>query len=299
MSFAVEARGLGLHYGRAGGPALDGVSFTWRAGAVHALLGRNGSGKSSLMAVVAAFRRASSGSVLVDGVDPWEDARVMAGTCLVREGGDLLGGDRAGDALRSAAALRPTWSADLAARLVDRFELPLRQRVDRLSRGQRSALAATLGLASRAPLTMMDEVTLGMDAPSRYAFYEELLADYAEHPRTIVVSTHLVEEVERLVEHVTVLHHGGVVVHAEADAARAGVLLVSGAADDVAAFTAGRRVLAERRAGRTVEAVLADADGRLRPAAERAGLEVGTPSLQDALVHLTGTPARAAEGVLP
>ena len=77
------------------------------------------------------------------------------------------------------------------------------------------------GLAARTPLTIFDESYLGMDAPSRYAFYDELLADYARHPRTVILSTHLIEEFGSLFEEVVMIHHGRLVLHEEADALRA------------------------------------------------------------------------------
>ncbi|MEK8227467.1 hypothetical protein NKG05_17250 [Oerskovia sp. M15] len=86
------------------------------------------------------------------------------------------------DSLGYYADMRQHWDADLAARLVDLFEIELRKNPEDLSRGKRSALGAIIGLASRAPLTIFDEVYLGMDAPSRYAFYDALVEDYTEHP---------------------------------------------------------------------------------------------------------------------
>src|SRR5690606_6966060 len=99
---------------------------------------------------------------------------------------------RAAEALKMASEIRPDWDEALAGRLVERFEIPIRKRVSALSRGKKSALGVTIGMASRAPLTMFDESYLGMDAPSRYAFYEELLADYSAQPRTFVISSHLI-----------------------------------------------------------------------------------------------------------
>ena len=85
--FGVEVRDLTARYDTT--VALDAVSFTIRPGVITGLLGRNGSGKTTALSVLAAFRRATSGTVLVDGEDPWENARVLSGTCLVRESGDV------------------------------------------------------------------------------------------------------------------------------------------------------------------------------------------------------------------
>ncbi len=285
MSFGVEVRDLTVRYGRT--TALDRVSLTLEPGRIHGLLGRNGSGKTSLLSVLAAFRPATSGTVLVDGEDPFENPRVMAGTCLVRESGDHMD-DKARATLEIAAAVRPTWDAELAGRLVDRLQVPLDRKPSQMSRGQRSALGVVVGLASRAPLTMLDESYLGLDAPSRYAFYDELLADYAEHPRTIVVSSHLIEEVERLFEQVVVLDQGRVLLADDADALRARGATLTGPSDVVDAFLDGRRVLERRTLGRTAQVTV---DGGLDEAERRrardAGLDVGPVPLQDLFVHLT------------
>ena len=275
-----------VRYGRRS-TALDVPALEWAPGTVHGLLGPNGSGKSTLMAVVAGFRRPSSGRVRVGGVDPFEHAPTAARTCLVREGGDVITSDRVRDVLRTAAALRPTFSPTAAARLVETFEVPTRSFVDKLSRGQRSVLGIVLGLAARAPLTLLDEVTLGLDAGARAAFCAELAREQAEHPRTVVVATHLVDEVEPLLEHVTVLRAGSVLLHADVEAARSRVLAVSGPAPAVEGFAVGRDVITDRRLGGTAEVVVTDPDGESRTAAGAAGLHAAVPSLQDTLVHLT------------
>lgn len=287
MSFGVEVRDLTVRYGRT--TAVDRVSLTLEPGRIHGLLGRNGSGKTSLLSVLAAYRPATSGTVLVDGEDPFENPRVMAGTCLVRESGDHLD-DKARATLRLAAAVRPTWDEELAGRLVERLRVPLGKKPSQMSRGQRSALGVVVGLASRAPLTMLDESYLGLDAPSRYAFYDELLADYAAHPRTIVVSSHLIEEVERLFERVVVLEEGRLLLAEDADELRARGVTVTGPADVVEAFVAAHAVLDRRSLGRTLQATV---DGALDPAERRRaaelGLDLGPVALQDMFVHLTGS----------
>ncbi len=291
----VDLAGVGVRYRRRGAPALDGADLAWSPGTVHGLLGPNGSGKSTLLAVAAGFRRPTSGVVRVGGVDPFEDADTMARTCLVREGGDVVTGERVGDVLRTAASLRPSFTPAVAAHLVEVLALPLRSFVDRLSRGQRSALGIVLGLAARAPLTLLDEVTLGLDAASRAAFAAELAREQAEHPRTVVIATHLVDEVAPLLDRVTVLAAGSVVLHEDVETACSRVLAVSGAAPAVEGFAVGRQVVAERRLGGTAEVVVLDPDGQARPAAALAGLDAASPSLQDALVHLTSrSPAPAS-----
>lgn len=294
----VEVRDLVVRYGST--TALDRVGLDLAPGTITALIGRNGSGKTSLLSTLAAFRPADGGSVRVGGADPWEDPAVVADILLVRESGDLLRDLRVRDNLHFVADNREHFSADLAGQLLDTFEIPVRRKPTQLSHGKRSALGVVVGLASRAPLTLLDEVHLGMDAPSRYAFYDALLADYVEHPRTIVLSSHLVDEVQRLVEHVVILHQGRVLLADDAEDLRGRGTTVTGATAAVAAFVEGRTVLGRTALGPTTQVTLfgavTDAD---RAEAARRGLDLGPVDLQDLFVHLTGPdgPAVPAEEV--
>jgi ABC-2 type transport system ATP-binding protein len=284
--FGIEVTDLTLRYGAT--TALDGLSVTLAPGKIYGLIGRNGSGKTSLLSVLAAFRRASSGKVRIDGEDPYENERLTRQICLIRESGDIFDSERCSRVLALSRRLRPRWDQEYAERLADRFRLPLRKRPSQLSRGQRSALACVLGLASRAPLTMFDESYLGMDAPSRYALYEELLSDYAEHPRTIILSTHLVEEFGSLFEEVVMIDQGRLLLHDEMDAVRGRGAAVIGPVEAVDGFVAGLVVLNERRLGATKSTTVY---GPLTEAQQRRAAAVGLAlepvALQDLFVHLT------------
>jgi ABC-2 type transport system ATP-binding protein len=276
--------------------ALDGVGLTIRPGVITGILGRNGAGKSTLLSLLAAFNRPTSGTVRVgpDGTaderweDPWENPWVTANVQLVRESGDVQEDEKISESLRYYADLRPYWDADLAGRLLDLFEVNPRKKSSALSRGKRSAVGATIGLASRAPLTVFDEVYLGMDAPTRYAFYDEILADYATHPRTILLSSHLVEEVERLFEDVVVLHRGSVLLAETAEEMAARGFSLTGPAAAVERLSGDRRVLHRQRLGATVQATLEGTpdDGTVAEA-RSAGVEIGALPLQDLFVRLT------------
>src|ERR1700709_1464569 len=123
------------------------------------------------------------------------------------------------------------------------FRLPTNRRIKKLSRGQLSAVGVIVGLASRAPLTFFDEPYLGLDAVARQLFYDRLLADYAEHPRTIVLSTHLIEEISDLLEHVLLIDHGRILLADDAETLRATALTVTGPARQVATFGAANELL--------------------------------------------------------
>ncbi|WP_238332043.1 ATP-binding cassette domain-containing protein [Kribbella jejuensis] len=295
MTTALTVRTENLSVRFAGVPALDRLDLRLAPGKIHGLLGRNGSGKSTLAATLAGFRRPDEGRVLIEGGDlgpaqePYENAVVTSRVCLIRESGDVPDSVPVRYALRLAAALRPYWDADLAAELVERFEIPQNKKIQKLSRGKKSALGVIVGLASRAPLTIFDESYLGMDVPSRHLFYDVLLADYAEVPRTIVLSTHLVSEVSTMLEEVVILDKGRLVTQSAVDALRGRGASIVGPAAAVDQFTAGFTVLAEERLGGTKSTtVLGDLDPVLLAQAASAGLEVGPVGLQDLFVHLTG-----------
>lgn len=282
----ISLRDLTVRYGDT--VAVDGISLDLEPGKIYGLLGRNGSGKTSLLSVVASYRRASAGTVTVDGVDPFENAALMRDTAFIRDVLDVGESDRVARVLDFAGRLRPNWDPAYAGRLLDVFELDRRRRVSALSRGQRSSLGVVLGLAARAPMTILDEVYLGMDAAARTAFYRELLADYLAHPRTIILSTHLIEEVAGLFEQVIVIDRGRLLVHEDTDTFKARGTAVSGPVAAVEAYVAGRTVLSERNLGGVREATL---DGRLDDdevvRAKAAGLTLAPVGVQDLFVHLT------------
>jgi ABC-2 type transport system ATP-binding protein len=287
VSPRIEVEDLTLRYGRV--TALDHLTVGLAGDKIYGLLGRNGSGKTSLLSVLAAFCKQTSGSVRIDGQPVFENRRITSQICLIRTNVDTLGkSDKVEVALAFAAQWRPNWDDDYAKSLLDRFGLPPSKTVGALSRGQRSVLGAVLGLASRAPITLFDESHLGMDAPTRYAFYDELLADFMAHPRTFVISTHLIEEVGSLFEEVVILDRGRLVLQEEVETLRSRGVSVTGPADAVDRITNGHTVLGERALGPTKSTTIyGPVDADLRERARAAGLELGPVGLQDLFVHLT------------
>jgi ABC-2 type transport system ATP-binding protein len=283
----ISIRDLTVRYGDTIG--VDHLDLDLPTGKIYGLLGRNGSGKTSLLSVLASYRRPSAGTITVDGVDPFENAELMGRTAFIRDTLDVPETDRIRAVLDFAAGLRSTFDRAYADKLVEMFGLNPRKRVTGLSRGQRSALGVVLGLAAHAPLTLLDETYLGMDAAARDTFYRELLADYAAHPRTVILSTHLIEEVAHLFERVVILDRGRLVLHEEADVLRGRGVTVTGPAAAVDAFVSGRTVLSEQSLGgiraATLYGVLDDAD---TARAEAAGLTLGPVGIQDLFIHLTG-----------
>lgn len=293
MTPAISVVGLSRRY--RGTLALDSVSFDIEPGSVTGLFGRNGAGKTTLMRIVAGQEFPSSGRVGVLGASPVENDSVLRRMVFVRE--DQRYPDYGSwpafevrHALRAASWFYPNWDADLAAALVADFGLPRSRGVAKLSRGMRSALGIVIGLAARAEVTLFDEPYAGLDPVARKLFYDRMLADYAEHPRTVLLSTHLIDEAAGLMERVLVIDHGAIVLDADADEVRGSAVSVSGPAIAVAEFAAGRTVWDRRRIGSQESVVVAgplDDTDRARARSMRLHLEPLT--LQQVVVHAAGT----------
>jgi ABC-2 type transport system ATP-binding protein len=223
--------------------ALDGVSLSIEQDSITGLLGRNGAGKTTLLQLLTGHRLPTRGSVEVFGAAPYENDAVLADIAFIKEGQRYPDAFRVRDALAAAAMVFPNWDDDLARQLVREFDLPEKRPVKKLSRGMTSAVGIIIGLASRAPLTLFDEPYLGLDAVARRLFYDRLLADYAEHPRTILLSTHLIEEIADLLEHVVLLDHGRIVLDDDTESLRSSAVTVSGPRAQVEAFGARHDVL--------------------------------------------------------
>lgn len=285
MSLSVNVRDLTLEFEKV--RALDGVSFDIEAGKIYGLLGRNGAGKTTLMSVMAAFRKATSGQVVVDGEEPWENLNIVPRVCLIREGGDFVSSDTCRDVL-SFGNYRPSWDQAYAEQLVEKFDVDLDKRVDQLSRGQRSVLAGIFGLASRAELTMFDEVHLGMDAPTRQDFYQELLTDYIENPRTIVISSHLIDEISKYLEEVVIIHKGKLLLQDSAETLQAAGASLTGPTDKVDGFSVDLSVLSQQVLGSTKQVTVSDVlTTQQKTTAREQGIDVGPVGLQDLFIHLT------------
>lgn len=285
MTAVVEARDLSRHYGKV--RAVDGVSFTLEENRIYGLLGRNGAGKTTLMSLLTAQEFASGGSIEVFGHSPVEHAHVLEQTAFIKESQKYPEDFRVKHVFRSAPWFFANWDAELAAELASDFRLPLDRRIKKLSRGQLSAVGVIVGLASRAPLTFFDEPYLGLDAVARQLFYDRLLADYAERPRTIVLSTHLIDEVSNLLEHVLVIDDGRILIDSDAEALRGSATTVAGTARAVEAFVGTREVLHRENLGGLAAVTVGVLDAADRRAAAEAGLELTPVSLQQLIVRST------------
>lgn len=283
---AIEVRGVSRRHGST--TALDRVSVTFEKDAIHGLLGRNGAGKTSLMSVTTAQDWPDEGEVEVLGQSPHENEQVLPNICFVREEQRYIDDSLAKHAFRAAADAFPNWDWELADRLREDFSLPEKTKIKKMSRGQKSAVGVIIGIASRAEVTFFDEPYMGLDAVARQLFYDRLLEDYAEHPRTIVLSSHLIDEIAHLVENVVVIDGGRILLDEPVEDLRDRAVTLVGRADAVAEISGTREVLHHEEMGRmartTVLGALDDAEQRR---VQELDLDLVPVSLQQLIVRLT------------
>lgn len=294
MSVVVEASGLTKKFGSF--TAVDNVSFQVEANKIYGLLGRNGAGKTTIMQLLTGQDFASHGSVKVFGERPVENNHVLKNVCFIKESQKYPDEFKVKHVFRSAPWFFENWDADFAESLIADFRLPLNRQIKKISRGQLSAVGVIVGLASRAPLTFFDEPYLGLDAVARQIFYDRLLEDYAEHPRTVILSTHLIDEVSNLLEHVLVIDEGRIIIDSDAEELRGSASTVAGTASAVEAFIGAREVLHREGLGGLASVTInGQLSGAERASAVQAGLELAPVSLQQLIVRRTNSSAQDFE----
>lgn len=296
MGKIVELNGLTKAYGDV--KAVNHVSFSMNEEKIYGLLGRNGAGKTTIMQMITAQLFSTSGELKVFGENPYENNRVLRQICFIKESQKYPEVYRVIDVLKISASFFPNWDHDYALSLAEEFRLPLKRRMKKLSRGMLSSVGIIVGLASRAPLTIFDEPYLGLDAVARSLFYDRLIEDYSLHPRTVVLSTHLIDEVSSILEHVILIDSGTLILDEDAESLRGRAFTLAGPKAAVESFTAGKEVIHREPFGSLVTAtVMGHWDAGERKQAEALGLECAPVSLQQLVIYLTNgkTQRKAAE----
>ncbi|MFF8407224.1 ABC transporter ATP-binding protein [Streptomyces sp. NPDC014846] len=281
---AIEAIGLGRRFGRRGGWALRDCAFRLPTGRVCAVVGPNGAGKSTLLALAAGLLPPTEGRVRVLGTGPAE-ARPRVG--FIAQDKPLYPQLTIAETLRMGADLNPgRWDAALAEQVVAGGDLDPGSRVRTLSGGQRTRVALALALGKRPELLLLDEPMADLDPLARHELMGTLMAEAARHGTTIVMSSHVVAELEDSCDHLLLVGGGRIRLSGEIDDLLAAHVRVSGAADS--AGLEPHTVVESRVTGRQLTALV-------RPAGPLpADWRRSTPSLEElVLAHLRNPQAPA------
>lgn len=199
--------------------ALDEVNFAADEGFVYGLVGANGAGKTTLIKHILGLFRTESGSVRVFGQDPVaKPVEVLQRIGYVSDDRDLPEWMRIGDLMRYTQAYYPDWDSAYAHQLLDTFQLDVNKKVKELSRGMRAQTCLVTAVAHRPDLLVMDEPSTGLDVVVRRDILNAIVRTVTDDGRTVIFSSHLLEEVERMSDHVTMIHQGRIALDGSLEA---------------------------------------------------------------------------------
>jgi ABC-2 type transport system ATP-binding protein len=279
--------------------ALASVSVSMQRGAVYGLVGANGAGKTTLIKHVLGLLRAESGSVRVFGLDPVaEPVAVLSQIGYLSEENDLPGWMRVDELIRYSRAFYPAWDQAYAEELLRAFALDPAAKIKSLSRGQKARAGLLIALAYRPELLVLDEPSSGLDPIVRRDILGAVIRTIADEGRTVLFSSHLLEEVEQVADHVTMIHQGRIALSAPLDEIKESHrCLTVHFAESRREPPAGAGVLRWDGGGQEWTAVHRDGSGELQAAVAGWGARIvaeRVPSLDEIFVAHVGMAAASA-----
>ncbi|WP_042459375.1 ABC transporter ATP-binding protein [Neobacillus dielmonensis] len=283
----IECKEITKSYGRV--KALDNLCCTIEENKITGLIGRNGAGKTTLLKIIAGHLRQTSGEVKVFSLEPFNNLTVSANIIFLHDQVNLPTALTLKEILQTTGSFYPNWNHELANRLFNYFSFHPFQYYHGLSKGMKSTFNMILGLSARCPLTLFDEPTTGMDAAVRKDFYRALLKDYIEHPRTIILSSHYLDEIEDLLEEILVLKEGKQLLHMPVAELQDWAMTVQGKAPVVKEWTNDKQIIYSKKVGddQMLTVVKNDFSAKERQLSREVGIELSPVTTSDLCVYLT------------
>ncbi|MCQ4924410.1 ABC transporter ATP-binding protein [Tissierella carlieri] len=245
----LEIKNLNKSYGK--NKVLTDINLNIEENKIYGLLGRNGAGKTTLLNLISSQILRSAGEIKLDNEDVFENSKAMEDICLVKDFPNSVKEKKVKDILTLAKIIYKNWDEEYKDYLVKEFNLNTKKKLLKLSTGNQTIVGLVIGLASRSRLTMFDEPTLGLDAAMRYKFYNLLLEDYEKNPRTIIVSTHLIDEVANLFEEVIIINDERIKLKDEVNALKERSYFLSGREDLINSIIKDKKVIHREEFGST------------------------------------------------
>lgn len=264
--------------------ALDHVSITFDFGKIYGFLGRNGAGKSTLMNVIANRIFADEGEVFVDNISAKENMEVQEKVFCMSEADLYDGSLKVKEHFKWTNRFYSNFDLEKANEIAEKFNLNINKKFKELSKGYQSIFKLTIALALNVPYVIFDEPVLGLDANHRELFYETLLKDYEDNERTIIIATHLIEEVAKIIEEVVLIDQGKVLLQESAETLLDKGYCISGLANEVDAYCKDKDVMGYDELGNLKLAYVLGARSELP---EGSNLQISNMSLQKLFVKLT------------
>ncbi len=275
----IELKQVTKQYGQAA--VLKNITLSIDEPGIYCLLGRNGAGKTTLLKSIAGYQNITGGTIQVDG-------KTIATSTLDTGISYIENFARhfnlpVRKLLRIASEVNPNYDYDFASEMMERFELDGKKKFHHLSLGMKTMVSTIICLASNKSVVLLDEPVLGFDAIMRVEFYDMLAESFQKHPRVIIVSTHIIEEIAKTIQKLIILDKGSVRFFDTLQSIEAKAFSVSGLQKDVDAATQGLKVIGEDTVGGLATAYIFD-----DPPEQAASLEIHPLSLQDFFIQMVG-----------
>lgn len=279
---SIEIKNVSKKYGK--NEALKDVFLELRENKIYGLLGRNGAGKSTLLKIIANRIPLTSGEVLVNGLNSYENNRAQSFVFLMNDENTYPETMTVKEAMYWTKKFYPEADIQKGERLAKQFSLDLKKRFRSLSTGYRTAAKYILAIMSNAEFTLLDEPVLGLDAGHRELLYKTLIEEYADSQRTFVIATHIIEEVSNVIEQVIVIEKGRVIENDSAENLMSSGYSVSGSEKEVDLFIKDKNVISTEKIGSVKVAYILGKQGNIGNIGD---LEIAPLSLQKLFVRLT------------
>lgn len=281
----IELKQVTKEYGRSA--ILKNITLTVAEPGIYCLLGRNGAGKTTLLKSIAGYQNITAGTIQVDG-RTITTAALDTGVTYVENFARHFNLP-VGKLLRIASEVNPSYDYEFALEMMEWFELDGKKKFRHLSLGMKTMVSTMICLASSKSVVLLDEPVLGFDAVMRMEFYDMLTESFRRHPRIIVVSTHIIEEIARTIQKLIIIDKGRICFFDTLQSVEAKAFSVSGLQKDVEAAVGNRNVIGRDTVGGLATAYIFD-----NPPEQTEGLDVRPLFLQDFFIQMVGHKGGAA-----
>lgn len=281
----IELKQVTKQYGQAA--VLKNITLSIDEPGIYCLLGRNGAGKTTLLKSVAGYQNITSGTIQVDG-KVITTSTLDTGVSYIENFAKHFNLP-VRKLLQIASEVNPDYDYDFASEMMERFELDGKKKFNHLSLGMKTMVSTIISLASNKSVVILDEPVLSFDAIMRVEFYDMLTESFQKHPRIIIVSTHIIEEIAKTIQKLIILDKGSVRFFDTLQSVETKAFSISGLQKDVEATIQNRNVIGRDTVGGLVTAYIFD-----NPPEQTASLEIHPLSLQDFFIQMVGHKGGAA-----
>lgn len=282
----IECSSLSKNFGSV--KALDSVDLTLEGCKIIGLVGRNGAGKTSLLKCLAGALIPTEGSVFIEDEAPFDNAYIQSRMAFSRDQLVFDDGLKVKEIFSIASCYYPKWDGEAADSLCQNFGVDTNKKIGKLSKGLKTSLSIILAMASNAELTLFDEPTDGLDAAHRNLFYKLLIQESEKEERLFVLSSHLLSEIDRLLEEIVLIDSGKILLHDSMDRFRESFIELEGHRDKISLIEEQMKRIHNRfEIGEKIRITVESEEFEILPENMKEGIRLSNPSPQDLCIALT------------